>query len=199
MRRASIYYIVVERNPVDANQLMGLFPMHEERRCYLALAFSCDAVHWSTPKPLINLGCSREAGRVRDYPADGLVVRDDVVYYYIHSDMPTSNLVLNQDIPRDGSALVRHALSVNWLRNASRDALVDLGGATRCVDALKDITAPFRGAVLDEAKGIHQDRLAPCTREDRLAHVAEVQRSEEEVLRERARLEDKFRNHHVTL
>ena len=60
---------------------------------------------------------------------------------------------------------------------------------------MKDISAPFRGAVLDEAKGIHQDRLPQCTREDRLAHVAEVQRSTEEVMRERARLEDKFRNH----
>ena len=197
VRRASIYYIVVEKNPVDTNTLIGLFPMHEERRCYLALSFSCDAVHWSTPKPLIDLGCSREAGRVRDYPADGLVVRDDVVYYYIHSDMPTSNLVLNQDIPRDGSALVRHALSVNWLRNASRDALVDLGGATVCEMALNDINAPFRGAVFDD-RGIHQDRLPQCTREDRLAHVAEV-RSADEVLRERARLEDKFRNNHVTL
>ena len=193
VRRASIYYIVVERNPVDANQLMGLFPMHEERRCYLALSFSCDAVHWSTPKPLVDLGCSREAGRVRDYPADGLVVRDDVVYYYVHRDMPTSNLVVNQDIPRDGSALVRHALDINWLRNASRDALADLGGSITCEAALKDITAPFRGAVFDE-RGIHQDRLPQCTREDRLAHVAEV-RSADEVLRERARLEDKFRNH----
>ena len=199
VRRASIYYIVVEKNPVDTNTLIGLFPMHEERRCYLALSFSCDAVHWSTPKPLIDLGCSREAGRVRDYPADGLVVRDDVVYYYIHQDMPTSNLVVNQDIPRDGSALVRHALDINWLRNASRDALVDLGGSMTCEAALKDITAPFRGAVFDEAKGIHQDRLPQCTREDRLAHVAEVQKSAEEVRRERARLEDKFRNNHVTL
>ena len=60
-------------------------------------------------------------------------------------------------------------------------------------------TAPFRGAVFD-GRGIHQDRLPQCTREDRLAHVAEVQRSTEEVLRERARLEDKFRNHQsVTL
>ena len=33
VRRASIYYIVVERNPVDATTLIGLFPMHEERRC----------------------------------------------------------------------------------------------------------------------------------------------------------------------
>jgi len=125
-------------------------------------------------------------------------VRGDTVYYYIHSDMPTSNLVLNRDIPRDGSALVRHALDINWLRNASRDALVDLGGATFCENALKDIPAPFRGAVFDE-RGIHQDRLPQCTREDRLAHVAEVQKSAEEVRRERARLEDKFRNNHVTL
>ena len=44
----------------------------------------------------------------------------------------------------------------------------------RCVDALKDINAPFRGAVFDE-RGIHQDRLPQCTREHRLAHVAEVQ------------------------
>ena len=194
VRRASIYYIVVERNPVDTNTSMGLFPMHEERRCYLALSFSCDAVHWSTPKPLIDLGCSREAGRVRDYPADGLVVRGDVVYYYIHSDMPTSNLVVNQDIPRDGSApRAARARCKVGSSNASREALVDLGGATVCENALKDINAPFRGAVFD-GRGIHQDRLPQCTREDRLAHVAEV-RSADEVLRERARLEEKFRNH----
>ena len=172
------------RNPVHP-LLVGLFPMHEERRCYLALSFSCDAVHWSTQNRS-STWATRRSDSVRDYPADGLVVRDDVVYYYI-SDMPTSNLVLNRDIPRDGSALVRHALEVNWLRNASRDALADLGGSITCEAALKDITAPFRGAVFD-GRGIHQDRLPQCTREDRLAHVAEV-RSADEVLRERARLE----------
>ena len=94
----------------------GPLPMHEERRCYLALSFSCDAVHWSTPKPLIDLGCSREAGRVRDYPADGLVVRGDVVYYYVHRDMPTSNFVPQSGHPPGRvRPLVRHALDVNWL------------------------------------------------------------------------------------
>jgi hypothetical protein len=164
VRRASIYYAVIERNPVDANTLLGLFPMHEGRRCYLALAFSCDAVHWSAPTWLVDLGCSNEAGRVRDYPADGLVVRGSRIYYYVHRDMPTSNLVVNRDLPRDGSALVRHTLDAAWLRNTTRAALDDLGGTC----AAQDVRAPFWGAVFD-GRGIHQDRLAPCTPEDRAA------------------------------
>lgn len=117
----------------------------------------------------MDLGCSNEAGRVRDYPADGLVVRGSRIYYYVHRDMPTSNLVVNRDLPRDGSALVRHTLDAAWLRNTTRAALDDLGGT--CA-AARDVRAPFRGAVFDD-RGIHQDRLAPCTPEDRAALAAE--------------------------
>ena len=106
------YYAAVSRNPADPRTLLGLFPVREDpggssrraRRggraseCYLAIAASCDGVRFGPPQKLVDLGCAGDKGRVRDYPADGLVARGDFVYFYVHRDMATSELVDTGDL-----------------------------------------------------------------------------------------------------
>ena len=100
VRRASIYYMC-GTEPRRHQSLIGLFP-HARRKTVLPRALVL-----VRRRPLVDsktarrLGCSNEAGRVHDYPADGFVVRG-VVYYYVHRDMPTSNLVSTGTSPGTG-------------------------------------------------------------------------------------------------
>ena len=121
LRAASVYFAAVNANPVDADSVLGLFPVYYHHPdnslenmdlCYLGLALSCDGVHFGEMEKLVDLGCGL-FNRVVDYPVDGFGGSGDDVFFYVHRDMPTEDHV--RAFGDHGSAtlaprLVRHAI-----------------------------------------------------------------------------------------
>ena len=89
----NIYYGAVTHNPVDSATLVGLFPINEGRPgqvnangdTYIGMALTCDGVHFSQLTKLI--ASQGREGRTYDQPVDGLVLRGDTVYLYVHLDV----------------------------------------------------------------------------------------------------------------
>ena len=98
------------------------------------------------------------SGLARKLVMDGLIDESDAQTAFKES--------LSQNVPFVAHVVAQGLADASKIAHAAADEV----GAARM-----DINAPVRGAVFDE-RGIHLDRLAPCTREDRLAHVAEVQK-----------------------
>ena len=157
-RAASVYFVAVSPNPADGGATaLGLFPIFERGDCYLGAAVTRDGVTFGPPAHLLDLGCE-DAGRVRDYPADGLAARGDVVYFYVHRDMPTDHALERRVLPR-AARLVRHALAMRWLE-----------AFTAAQVAALDAAAPARRPPAAPAAGVHDDRLPPCEKGDPYRH-----------------------------
>ena len=94
VRSGNIYTAVVRAHPLDETMLLGLFSVNEgvpgkvnrDGKCYIALSLSCDGVHWSKLKPLVNT--AGERGRTFDQPASGLHRRGALVHFFIQRDVP---------------------------------------------------------------------------------------------------------------
>ncbi|EGB09764.1 hypothetical protein AURANDRAFT_63171 [Aureococcus anophagefferens] len=159
VRAASVYFVAVSPNPVDGGATaLGLFPIFERGDCYLGAAATRDGVTFGPPAHLLDLGCE-DAGRVRDYPADGLAARGDVVYFYVHRDMPTDHALERRVLPR-AARLVRHALAMKWLEAFTAAQVAALDAAA----------APARRPPAAPAAGVHDDRLPPCEKGDPYRH-----------------------------
>ncbi|KAH8087747.1 ligase [Aureococcus anophagefferens] len=157
VRAASVYFVAVSPNPVDGGATaLGLFPIFERGDCDLGAAATRDGVTFGPPAHLLDLGCE-DAGRVRDYPADGLAARGDVVYFYVHRDMPTDHA--RAALPR-AARLVRHALAMKWLEAFTAAQVAALDAAA----------APARRPPAAPAAGVHDDRLPPCEKGDPYRH-----------------------------
>ena len=91
----NVYSSAVKTNPADHSTLLGVFPFTgpgtglnsgerpRRRYAHIALAVSCDGVHFSEPLPVLRV--SRDWwGRPNDLPVDGYVLRGDSVYFFVH-------------------------------------------------------------------------------------------------------------------
>ena len=130
---ANVYFGAVSTNPVDADSLLGLFPVNaaaknfeparRENASCVALALSCDGVRFS------DLACvvaspPRPHGRTLDHPATGFVRRGGAVFAYVQHNVP--GIVAGRR-----TRVVRYAASVEALEAFTADAKNDLG----CVGA----------------------------------------------------------------
>ena len=66
--------------------MLAAFPLVHRARACICLAFSRDAVHWSTPRPLLR--CRAAGERSVDQPAVGMLRRDDLIFFYVHENVP---------------------------------------------------------------------------------------------------------------
>lgn len=121
--RVSSYFAAIHQNPADGDTLLGVFPVNYDTNedeptdskghvCYTALAVSCDGVHFSRLHAVLHNTCTLH-GRLNDLPVDGLVVRGDLVYFYVHRSMPTGYHIKEAHF---APALVRHTIHLDALR-----------------------------------------------------------------------------------
>jgi len=174
---ASVYYAAVVRNPVDPTSLLGFFPVHKRTQggglgisskgqhpttaCFVGLALSCDGVRFSSMVKLVNAGCAH-AGRVQDFPVDGLVERGTDVFFYVHRSMPSL------DALRSGAfnpAIVRHTIPkadlLKFTNKARRDVLChDNPGTLRRANHLPTDLEPANFSSPAHAAAL--DRLTAC-------------------------------------
>ena len=88
-QRQNLYFGVVNPNPARAGTLLGLFPTAlENGASFVGLAASCDGVTFSALENLLNCSSGAALGRAPDQPADGILVRGDRAYVYVHRDVP---------------------------------------------------------------------------------------------------------------
>ena len=123
VRCNSLYTVSVKANPAVPGTLLGLFPFHDQRakppRCSLGLAVSRDGRRFGRPRQIMETRCLAN-GRSADLPVDGIVIEGDVVYFYVHRDMPSgSTAVSGAYDPR----LVRFEVSLAVLANFTRSTL----------------------------------------------------------------------------
>ena len=88
IERGNIYFAAVNTNPADAGRtLLGLFPVLLDGRATISAAVSCDGTRFSSLWPVYNSRAAKQ-GRTTDHPVDGLVVRGEYAYAYVHRDVP---------------------------------------------------------------------------------------------------------------
>ena len=81
------YFAAVNVNPVDDQTVLGIFPVREGPRAFVAVALSRDGVRFSRFREILK-STAADQGRSTDHPVDGLLVRGDNVFLYAHRDVP---------------------------------------------------------------------------------------------------------------
>ena len=124
---ANIYFAAVEANPLDERTLLGLFPVNlgeagkpnGNGEAFIAIALSCDGLHWSELTPLVwSVGID---GRTLDHPVDGLVadrVSGDVSFWLARDASGVNNG--HRTNATSAPRLVRYALRADALREMTR-------------------------------------------------------------------------------
>lgn len=122
-----IYFACVSTNPIDAPNLVAFFPLAASFAIagYLAVAFSCDGVHFSRETPLLTSAAIRN--RTIDQPVDGMVYRDGQLRLFVHRHVPKIAMGWQQQ-----ARIVEYTLDLEAFRAVSRAATSSLVGcATR--------------------------------------------------------------------
>ena len=81
-KERNIYFGAVNVNPADSSTVVGAFPVQLGESAAVAVAVSCDGVHFS-PLTTVLKGRVSFGGRTSDHPVDGLIRRGDAVFLYI--------------------------------------------------------------------------------------------------------------------
>ena len=110
----NVYLPAVKRNPADPRTLLGLFPYYDDTRAFIGLAVSCNGWQFSELVPFAPSSQGLGLARIADHPVDGWMTRRDVVYFFVHRNVP--------GIASNGSSLVRHAVPLLALREYTQNA-----------------------------------------------------------------------------
>ena len=86
----NIYFFAAQVNPVLESSLLALFPLEHRGQGCLAFACSRDGVRWSRPMALLSceVDVLDRGDRTIHHPVAGLVRRGDVVWLYVHENVP---------------------------------------------------------------------------------------------------------------
>jgi len=145
--RANVYFAAVNPNPLDGGAtLLGLFPTavevpdrtdareaakgRVEEVGATLLSVSVDGVRWAPPIALAE--AFPVGGESTDHPIDGVVLRGDALFVYVHAGVPgTLSALCNRDRPPapPPSRIVRLALKADALRAYAADAVARLQAA----------------------------------------------------------------------
>ena len=84
-----IYMFHVYVNPGNESTLVSFFPIldRSKNRSSLAISFSEDGVWWSSIVDLL-ASIPSFGGRTFDHPVDGIEVLGDLVYFFVHHNVP---------------------------------------------------------------------------------------------------------------
>lgn len=142
----NVYFGAVNANPVDDDTLLGLFPVVRNAPrggddAYVGLGLSCDGVRFSALERLVN-STPASLGRSSDHPADGIVVRGDSVFFFVHRGVPG---VFDDDHAAAaiaGSRVVRYELSKRALTAFTRRAKATLAGCGSAAPPRGDPASP---------------------------------------------------------
>ncbi|KAJ1454977.1 hypothetical protein M885DRAFT_520889 [Pelagophyceae sp. CCMP2097] len=118
---SNVYFAAVNANPADNSTVVGLFPVHQGVSAYIAMAISCDGVHFSSLRKIYKSRAA-DSGRTTDHPVDGIVSRGGAVHFYVHRDVP--------GIAKGNSRIVRLETTMRKLHDythAQKDALHNRG------------------------------------------------------------------------
>lgn len=92
----------------------------------IALALTCDGVHFSTPKPLV-AALPASIGRTNDHPIDGFVVKKHSLYFFVHVGVPGTfgkrPPAFRMSPP---SSVHRYKIRTSALRTYTREAVAQL-------------------------------------------------------------------------
>ena len=115
------------------SSLIAVFPLEHRRQGCLAFACSRDGVSWSRPMALLSceVDVMDRGDRTIHHPVAGLVRRGDVVWLYVHENVPgvveKSEAVHKaglQSVPR--SRIVRHDIPAETLLQWTQQELAGL-------------------------------------------------------------------------
>lgn len=129
-----IYYFAAQQNPVDASSMLAVFPLVHRARACIGLAFSTDALRWSSPRAL--LPCRAAGERAVDQPAAGMLRRDGHVLLYVHENVPGIRVdARTPEVHRKRlrqlhgamePRIVRYDIPVAWLQRWTEEGLRSL-------------------------------------------------------------------------
>ena len=127
-----LYFFAAQPNPVALETMLAVFPLVHRARACVCIAFSHDAIRWSSPKPLV--GCEASGERPLHHPAAGVLHTGGRVFFYVHEHVPEmredaltpkmirDRLRSSQPTPR----IVRYAVPELRLLQWTQDALNSL-------------------------------------------------------------------------
>ena len=108
---ANVYFGAVSLNPVDADSLLGLFPLNAAGFTFeppranascIAAAFSCDGRRFSPLRCVLDVEAAPD-GRTTDHPVDGFVRRGGDAFFYVQTNARLRRLRFpTPDRPRAG-------------------------------------------------------------------------------------------------
>ena len=122
-------------NPVDDQTVLGIFPVREGPRAFVAVALSRDGVRFSRFREILK-STAADQGRSTDHPVDGLLVRGDNVFLYAHRDVPP----FSRGRPR----IVRLETTLDELRAYTVKAKAELDAAWPPEDGGPPVTIAYR-------------------------------------------------------
>lgn len=79
-----VYSAAVATNPILPTTLLGLFAVVRNQRSSIDLALSCDALHFTPLRPVL------EVDQRRDVPLQGLVALEDSIFFYVAHDLDSN-------------------------------------------------------------------------------------------------------------
>ena len=135
--QGDLYFFAAQKNPVQPDSLVALFPLVHLMRACIGIAFSLDGLRWSTISPLVS--CEAYGDRAVSHPAAGLVRSGDQVFIFVHEEVPNVRLdlftpyVLEKHWKRSAppGRIVRYTMSVAKLRRTTAQHLAELRGESR--------------------------------------------------------------------
>ena len=137
--QGDLYFFAAQRNPVQPDSLVAVFPLVHLMRACIGIAFSLDGLRWSTISPLVS--CEAYGDRAVSHPAAGLVRSGDQVFIFVHEEVPSVRLdlftpfILQRHWKRSSppGRIVRYTMSVAKLRRTTAQHLAELRGEPRNV------------------------------------------------------------------
>ena len=137
--QGDLYFFAAQRNPVQPDSLVAVFPLVHLMRACIGIAFSLDGLRWSTISPLVS--CEAYGDRAVSHPAAGLVRSGDQVFIFVHEEVPSVRLdlftpfILQKHWKRSSppGRIVRYTMSVAKLRRTTAQHLAELRGEPRNV------------------------------------------------------------------
>jgi hypothetical protein len=141
----NIYFMSVNVNPVDSRTILALAPVLRDADdsgmppgggiagAYVAMALSCDGVHFSALHPVVRATSAASHGRTDQHPVDGFVVRGELVYFWVHHNVPGIDMhIENAPAPSGPSRLMRYTMTRSALSKYTRRAMATLAIAGQC-------------------------------------------------------------------